>query len=270
MSYTSVELIKHHLDIPYPISDKVNDQPVILSGENYLTFFGGSLDETTVKVKTIKSTVPQKITINLTGSITSIISNPIVPGSVVAAPNSSMTTVYIENEDYIIDYQNADFIIKSGGTLSVGLTITIWYVPFFVYSSGSDYRIKSSSGQIQRVSSGDIADGEVVYIDYTPVFSNLTEDVLSNAVVEANGIIEKTIDPNQQFGADPILQTAATYRALEIACRSSAMRELSSGRNDDRAAAVWMKLADRYSELSKEMLIAFTERPSNPSQPIHS
>jgi hypothetical protein len=270
MSYTSIDIIKHHLDIPFPITDKVDDQAVVIFGNDYVTFFGGSLDASSVSVKSIQDTTPQRLTIVLSSTTTSIISTPIVPGSVVAASNSSMSEVYIENQDFIIDYQNGNLIIKSGGVLSVGNTVTVWYVPYIVYSAGSDYRINSTAGEIQRITSGNIADGETVFIDYTPVFSNLTEDVLSNAAKEANGLIEKTIDPDQQFGADPILQTAATYKSLEIVCRSSAMRELSSGRNNNRAAAVWMKLADKYQELSKNMLNAFIERPSNPSQPIHS
>ncbi len=270
MSYTNTDLLKHHLDTPYPVADKIYDQPVVISGDDYITFFGGSITEVEITVKSIQENKPKKINVTLISLTTSVISGPIVPGSVIVASDSSMGTVYKENQDYIIDYHVGNIIIKSESSLPLGSQVTVWYLPYYLYTSGSDYRVKSASGQIQKISTGDIKTGETVFVDYTPVFANVTEDIINSAVTEANAIIEKTIDPYRQFGADPILQTTATYRALEIVCRTSAMRELSGGRNNDRAATVWMKLAETYARLSQEMLRAFKEQPDNPSQPTHS
>jgi hypothetical protein len=75
------------------------------------------------------------------------------------------------------------------------------------------------------------------------------------------------VDPDRQFGADPALQAAATYRALEIICRAAAARELSSLRGEDRTAIAWMKLADAHAERSEHLLRLFRPPYAGPSAP---
>jgi len=54
-----------------------------------------------------------------------------------------------------------------------------------------------------------------------------------------------------------MLNAAATYRALEIVCRASAIRELASLRGADRTASVWLKLADEYAKEAGAMISTF-------------
>jgi hypothetical protein len=103
-----------------------------------------------------------------------------------------------------------------------------------------------------------------------PLYLSHTEEVLNNAVLEANSLVEREIDPDQLFGADPILQTVATYRALTIICRASAARELSSLRGEDRSALAWIKLADVFAEQSSNMLGSFRPPFDSPAAPVHS
>ncbi|MFQ5453186.1 MAG: hypothetical protein ACE5D6_03255 [Candidatus Zixiibacteriota bacterium] len=269
MSYTNVELVKHYLELSFPIQTRVFDQTVVLENDDYVTFFGGSIDESSLKVKSLRNNDLIKMNLTLDSSTVSLSSTPLVIGSVVVASDSSLGTIYIENEDYVIDYSYSKLIIKSNGTLSIGMTVTVWYLEYYIYSSG-DYQVDSSKGAVKRKANGNITTGERVYLDYTPVYTSYTDEILNNAVIEANGLIEQAVDPKKQFGADPVLQSTATYRALEIICRASASRELSSSKSDDRTALAWMKLADHYAQRSEHLLGSFRPPFENLSTPTHS
>ncbi len=270
MSYTTVDLVRHHLTAAFPFQEQVIDQPVLLRGTDSITFFAGQVDESSVRVKSVQSNQPlrKQVTIN-TGAV-STGTLPIVRGSVVVASDSSLGTIYTENKDYIIDYTTADLYLKTGGSLTAGMNVTVWYQQYYVYQSGSDYHLNYEQGTIRRVTGGDIADKETVLLDYTPIYSSYTEEILSSAVLEANNLVEREVDPDRMFGADPVLQTVATCRALAIICRTAAARELSSLRGGDRSAAAWMKLADIYAEQSQRLLASFRPPYDNPSSPVHS
>jgi len=270
MSYTNVELVRHHLDLSFPIQSKVYDQAVVLTGYDYVTFFGGTVDENLVVVKAARNAELTRSTVTFTGTIAVITASPVVPGSVLIASNSSLGMVYVEGKDYVVDYAGGRVILKSGGAITVGQTVSVWYQQYHVYSAGSDYVLDSSNGAVRRSASGDIGDGETVYLDYMPTFSSYKEELLANAVVEANALVERAVDPDRQFGADPALEGAATYRALEIICRASAARELSKLKGSDKAALAWMKLGDCFGLRSEELLAGFRPPYNGPAIPARS
>ena len=269
MSYTNVELARHHLVAAFPAQEKVYDQAVILESD-YITFFNGPIEQSSAMVKSVQSNAPTRVTVTLNSERTSLSSSPLVRGSVVVASDSSLGTVYTENVDYVIDYALGDLVLKEGGALTTGQSVTVWYQDYFVYSAGSDYQLDAEGGRIKILSGGDIASGETVYLDYAPVYKSFNEEILSKAVLEANGLIEREVDPDSQFGADPVLQASATYRALEIICRASAARELSSLRGEDRTALAWIKLAEGYAARSEQLLRSFRPPFDGPTAPVHS
>ncbi len=269
MSYTNVDLIRNHIEYVQPVSDSVYDQIVLCDTDSYINFFSGSIIENSAVVKAMSDLLPTKKTIVITENFFTIHASPIVRGTIVCASDSSLGTLYKENIDYLIDYAKGTCTLIAGGALSIGMSLTFFYIPFKVYTENSDYRIDFNSGEIQRVTSGDIQLGETLYIDYQPMYNNYTDEILQNAVTEANAIIEKQVDPNKQFGADLVLQTAATYRALEILCRSSAMRELISQPKKDNANA-WIKLAELYLSRSVDLIITFKSPSRQMQLPTHS
>lgn len=270
MSYTNIELVKKHLNSPFPVAAQIFDQPVIINSEEKIVFFGGSIQKSSVLVKTIASNYQKTIDLTINGNETIFSTDPVVPGTVLVASNRSQSIIYVENSDFVIDYQKGKLHLKSGGSLSAGSTITLFFLIYTLYKESSDYSLDYDSGTIKKNLLGDIALHETVYLDYIPELANYTDDILNQAVVTANGLIEKIIDPDQQFGANPVLQTAATYRALSIICRTSAVRSLSSQNDLDKTATVWMKLADRYGELSDEMIKDFHKPFNSRSNPTLS
>jgi hypothetical protein len=270
VSYPSIELVRHHSVANFPVQEQVQDQPVVLEGNDYVAFFNGAVDAASFTVKSLRNNELTRAAVTLGSGRTALTSAPLVPGSVVVASDSSLGTVYTENIDYIIDYTEADLIVKSGGSLSAGQTVTVWYLAYFLYTAGNDYQLDADRGRLKRLAGGDIASGETVYLDYAPVYKSFDDEMLNNAVLEATGLIEKEVDPDGQFGADPVLQASATYRALEIICHASAARELSSLRGEDGTALAWMKLAQTYAERSEQLLRLFRPPLAGPTTPVHS
>ncbi len=270
MSYTNIELVRHHLATEFPIRDQVYDQLVGLNSDDYISFFSSAVDESTLIVKSIQTNELERKQITLGSGANTVDSFPLQRGSVVTASDSSLGTVYTENVDYVIDYNNAQLYIKDDGVLSSGDVITVWYRKYVLYIINTDYQIDDEVGKIRRMTGGDIAINETVLIDYAPVYKSHTEEVLNNAVLEANSLIENEIDPDQIYGANPVLQTAATYRALEIVCQTAAARELSSLRGEEKSALVWMKLADVFSERSDKFMRSFRPPIDGPNKPVHS
>jgi hypothetical protein len=270
MSYTNIELVRHHLEVPFPIESMVRDQAVMLQGDSYVIFFGGTVDDSSFVVKAVRSNDLTKVTAIVGESQILLVGSPIIPGSVLVASDGSLGQLWVEGLDYVVEYGSGAISIKAGSSISNNQEVTVWYQEYHVYSPGADYLMDSSRGSIKRVASGDIGDGETVYLDYSPLFSSYKDELLSNAVAEANALVERAVDPNRQFGADVVLQSAATYRTLEIVCRASAARELSSLGRNDKAALAWMKLADSHAMRSEFLLNSFRPPHSGPTAPVRS
>jgi len=268
MSYTSAEQVRHHLVIPFPIEDQVMDQPVTMSGSDYIRFYGGAVDAESLRVKSIRSRKPTRAAVTFSNGSTVITANTIVPGSVVVASDSSLGTVYVENVDYIVDYGNGSLAVKAGGALLSNHQVTVWFLPYALYEAASDYSLDAVHGRIKRLAGGDIAAGETAWIDYRPVYVSVADEIVDNAVTMANGMIEQEVDPEGQYEADSTLSAAATYRALEIVCRAAASRELASQRGADKVAAGWMKLSDDYATRSDLLLRNFRPPYSGPRAPV--
>ncbi|MGH8015124.1 MAG: hypothetical protein ACREBV_02935, partial [Candidatus Zixiibacteriota bacterium] len=270
MLYTSVEKVKQHLISIFPVHEMVLDQPVILTETENVTFFGGAVDEQTFLVKSIQSNDLKSVILTLGPVSTGLPDKLLIRGTVVVASDSSLGTIFIENKDFVIDYPDGRINIKSGGSLSSGQKAVIWYGFYFKYSVSSDFVLDASQGTVRRTANGDIASGETVYLDYSPIIESYHDVMIQNAVDEANLLIEKIIDPEQQFGLEPLLMIAATSRAVEIVSRASAARELSSQRGEHNVALGWLKLAEDYADRADKLILAFRAPFNGPSAPAVS
>lgn len=270
MSYTNVGLLRQYLSPSNPSSDQIFDQPLKMSGNDEIIFFNGAIELGTLQAKSIQTNDLFTASLTLQAGTNLFASAPIVRGNVLVASDLSQTTIYTENLDYIVDYSNGTLTIKSGGVLVVGNPVVVWYLPYTLYADGSDYSLDENRGTIRRLASGDIAENETIYLDYYPINAAVTDLVLEQAALEANGLIEATVDPEGQFGADPVLQSAATYRALEIVAYMAASRELTTRSNSYLAAQTWLKLADQFAVRADKLLNDFRPAASGPSNPTHS
>ena len=270
MSYTNDEQVRQHLVFPFPVADPMREQQVVMTSEEYVSFYGGAVDEPSLVVKSLQTNELTRTAVTLTSGQTMLGASLLVPGSVVVASDSSLGTIYVETVDYIIDYSNGSVTIKSGGQLSQGQVVTVWYLAYQKYQAGVDYDLRGSRGEIRALGVGDIAEGEIVWLDYSPLYVSFTDEIITNAVVAANGLIEREVDPERQFGADATLSTAATFLAVEIVCRIAATRELSRSTGHDKVALAWLKLAEDNAVQSEKLMRFFHPPESGPSAPRHT
>ncbi|UCC45750.1 MAG: hypothetical protein JSU65_07480, partial [Candidatus Zixiibacteriota bacterium] len=267
---TTVDKVRFHLGSAYPVFDRVRDYSLVVTSNDYLILFGGAIDAATVVAKTIEVNDPTRKDITLSSGGCALDEVPIVVGSVVVASDSSLGTVFVENTDYIIDYDSATIHIKPGGGLTVSQMVSVWFLPYRVLEPGTDYQVDAEQGRFRALPAGHISVGQTVRIDFSPRFDSYNDEILNNAVAMANGMIEQQLDPERQFGADPTLESTATYRALEIICRTAAARELSRSIKGDNNARVWMDLADRYEDHSDKLVRAFGPPRTGLKPPRHT
>jgi len=270
LSYTNTELIKRFFAVSYPTRGYYVDQKLTFDSDDEIMFYNGAVEGDSFKVKSIQANDPTQKSLILQDQDNEIDNNPLVPGSVTVASDSSQTVIYIENVDYIIDYQNGMLDIKEGGALAVGQSVEIWFIKYVLYEIGEDYQVDFDKGTVRRLAGGNIASKETVYLDYEPVENLISDDMLKQAVIEGNSLIEAEIDPDNQFGADPVLQMAATYRTLEIVCHTAAARELSFRRENNDVALAWLKMADKFANRSEVLLRSFHPPYDGPTSPVKS
>ena len=270
MSYTSVDIVKQYLVVSSPVRDKYFDEPLVMPSDSWASFFGGSIEPDSLIVKSVQNNDLLQFWLCLQTGDNQLPAYPLIRGSVIVASDTSLGTIYTENDDYVVDYASGKLRMKDTGGLMANQTVAVWYQAFLVYDAGDDYEVDQVSGRLRRCPSGKIAAGETVFLDFSAVDSSYNDVILEQAVVEANGIVEAEVDPERQFGADTLLQAAATCRALEIVCNAAATREMSGLQRNDHVALAWMKLADRFVERSGSLLRAFHPPFEGPSSPTRS
>lgn len=265
MPYTTAEQVRSHLASEKIPSRRVLDQPVPIDTNDAIPFSTMSVLSGTLSVKVRRARSHVRTTLTLASPL-SFASQPIIPGSVVVAADSSMGQVFVDPVDYLIDHAFGKITVRPGGLMAVGSPVTIWYRPYTLLTESTDYHIDYGLSTIRRTIPGDISIGETIWLDYTPQHAGVIEEMIQSAVSAANGLIERLVDPNGQFEADSVLGLAATYAALEIVCRSAAARDLSFHSGQDRVARTWMQLASDYAARAEQLMAAF--RP--PVTPLSS
>ncbi len=270
MSYTTVELVRTHLASQATPVGRISDQAVTLRGTDYVTFADGPVEAGSVRVKSNQATQPQRVTVSFTNGSAEISAGPIVPGSVIVAGDSSFGVIFTENRDYIIDHPGGTMHRKDGGQLTDSATVVVWFTPYTLYAASADFLLDASGGRIRRTGDSNIADGETVLIDYEVLASAVTADILDSAVAQANALVASQVDPTLQFGADPVLEAAATYRALEVVAYSLAARELSSRRGDQQIARTWLTVGEQFAARATDMIKAFRPPTDRLTTPVHT
>lgn len=270
MSYTSIEQVRSHLIADFGSVEAVISEPFGVNGNDYEAFFSGAVREGSFKVKTVKQSERSLASHTLSADGNSLAANGVVIGSVTVASDSSLGTIYTENIDYAVNHSAGTIQVKSGGALAVNDSVVVWYCPYQLYIEGIDYRVNYNQSELARITNGGIADGETVYLNFSPEMSQFTEELIGTGVRDANALIEAEIDPNREFGADPVLVSAATYRALEIICRAAAARELASRRGMHQTANGWLNLGETYSALAERWLKSFRPPAKSPASPAIS
>jgi hypothetical protein len=270
MSFTNIDLVKKHIREHQLGATNIENVSCHLLGETPFQLPHINLLPSSERVKGKEQNVPTQEDVSFSTSDTaSLAQKELIPDTVVVAKDSSLGEIYVENIDYSIDYDNGRITRIPDGSIPLGSEIVIWYLFFRIYSKDADYQIDYNKGQITRINSGEIEDGQWVLADYTVEFGLLSDEVMTNAMVEANDEILKVIDPSYSESTDQSLVTVETYLAVSILCNIKALEVMSQnpGSTAESLSSAWSNMSSVYRERVFDLLREFRKDPGSLCSP---
>ena len=275
MSFTNIDLVKKHIREHALGTTNIENISCHLLGQTPFQLPHTNLLQNSEKVKGKEQTVPIQEEVSFFSSdIVSLLHQELIEDTVVVATDSSLGKIYVENIDYSIDYDDGTITRSPDGSIPPGSEVVVWYLYFRIYAKDTDYHIDYDKGQITRTVSGAIEDGQRVLADYTAEFGLLSDEVIANAMVEANDKILKIIDPSYSNSMDQSLVTAETYLAVSILCNIKALEVMTQTGAAGNAGSVarslslaWSNMSSVYRERAFELLKKFRKDPGGLCSP---
>jgi hypothetical protein len=270
MSFTNLDLVKKHI-LEHPLSTaNMENVACHLLGETPFQLPHLDILSNSEKIKGKEQNVPTQENISFSSSDTASLAHPeLIPDTVVVAKDSSLGEIYVENIDYSIDYDNGEITRIPDGSIPPGSEVVIWYLYFRIYAKDTDYRMDYSKGKITRLASGEIEDGQWVLVDYTVEFGLLIDEVIANAIVEANDKILKIIDPSYFNSTDQSLVTAEAYLTVSILCNIKALEVMTQNLESTAKSlsTAWSNMSSVYQERAFDLLKKFKKDPGGLCSP---
>lgn len=260
MPLTDLETIKKLIQAEEVFIPDIRNERAALALFERSQMNHSNIVEGTEVVKIIRTAVPIKNAVNPTltdQDAFNLVSGKIVPDTVVVADDALLTTVYVENDDYIIDYDLGTIERTNiGTTIGNGATVHVWYVPFVVLTGGSDYNFHHSEGQLNRRAGTTIPTKAMVFIDYTHAEGLPSDTLIVEMITEMESFIEPRLKPGFTLASsDEGLKTAASNYVMWGLCLALSFRELNVGGKDnsDDLAKRWQDLSKLYMGAAQQM-----------------
>ncbi len=254
MALTNIETLKKIIQtvtvsLPNVLNERIK---LTLFEDGQLTHSNVDTDSEVVKI--IRQAIPTAESNNpltLNGAVPiNLSSQKIVWDSVVVADSLALTTVYVENDDYVIDYENGTVERTTvGSTIPDGGAVYVWYLPYVVLVSGNDYNIDYDNGIIKRRAGTTIPNKATVFVDYSHSQATVTDTLLTELILEMEAWLEPKLKSNFSLdSSDEGLKAASTNYCMYLFCLSASLKELRVGGKDnsDDLARRWNDLADKY------------------------
>ncbi len=264
MSWTDLTTVKKHLQESTTAATAIENQEHVLSGTSRVQLEHRSLTSASEEVKTIDLASPfSEGAKTLTGTNwTGLTHQDIVPDSMVVTADQALDTVYVEGTDYVVNYEVGRIRRVAGTSIPDGGTVYVWYFYYTVHTKDTDYQIFYSSGELNRIDGGAIADASTVYVDYTTSAGTVTDDLINQAITEAEDkILARLKDEYGASSTDQGLKTGATELTLAIVCNAKAMDMMLKLPSDDAdgVARQWREMSHRYGVQAWQTLDRFLQ-----------
>jgi len=270
MSYTNINLVRNHFALDMLESAVAGQIELKVSGTDWINLPGRSIKSGSLFVGAIRKNEPSSEKIILGSSPVSLSVKNIAADSVTVASDKSLGTIYTETIDYTLNPDSGEITRISDGSISPDSEVTVWYFYYEPYTVGEDYSSDYQWGRIKRLTGGNIADGQMILVKYKLSSANYEDGLLESVVAEANAIVQSKIDPEGRFGADPVLQAAASYLAVSLACRSTAVICVGTGMNQKQVSSDWLRFADSYRNDYEALLKSFRPNVTNLKPPVRT
>lgn len=274
MAYTNIELVRKHLQESVRTEGKVENHRVILSGVETVVFPHAGLIAGSERVKGKEQIAPARESVVLYDEPKSLSKSALLPDSVVAAKDSSLTEIYAENVDFVVDYASGTITRMADGNIESGQSVTIWYYYFTLYSKDEDYLISYQNGEVTRLEDGNIADGQIVWIDYEIESGLFADDVITNAIIEASTQLDDRIESGVVDDATSVLTIAETYLTVSILTQIRALEIIQSSALSASSRAglssQLLEISNRYRQEYDDIIKPFLKTGSRLSGPTRS
>jgi hypothetical protein len=261
MPFTSPELVRAHLSDLRLGEIAMTGISLVLSGTQATPLPHSGVSQESVVVKAERAAGPTRESRTLAADWLGLYHNQIVPASVLVASDASLSSVYIENVDYIVNNTAGQIRRIAGGAIPAGGNVEIWYRFYHVYALGDDYTVDASGDSLLRRSSGAIADGQTVLVDYRVSLGTVSDRVIDRAIAEAGEAVLAMIDPRYFDEPANSIIIGETHWAVATVCRIRAAVSLTEagapGTGARAAAQVWLELAERYDQTGRDHLARF-------------
>ena len=262
MSWTDLNTVRKHLQETTTAATEIEDEEHVLIGTDQVQLAHKSITQGSDEVKTIDLSSPYSAGAKvLTGTNwTNLSHQDLVPNSMVVTADLALDTVYIEGTDYVLDYELGKLKRVTGTSIPSGGTVYVWYFYFTIHTRNTDYQIDFDGGKLNRMDGGAIADTSTVYVDYTTSAGTVTDDLINEAITEAEDkILARLKDEYSGSSSDQGLKTGATELALAVICNAKAMDMMLKLPSDeaDGAASQWRAMSHRYQVQAWETLDRF-------------
>jgi len=261
MPFTNAQLVHKHLIEHSAVGQTVENFPLKLAGTSPVKLPGAPVLAGSDKVKGKEDETPKQETVLLTLAGVLLTSADLIPESVACASDSSLGTVYVEQVDFAVDYPAGKIRRLVGGALTADATVVVWYVPFKIYARGTDYKIDYGKGEITRLATGIIEDGQTVYADFKLDPAFLGQEVIENAVAEAETQVVLLIDPAHLDSSDPGLSAGATYLAVSILAQVKSLESMQAGSPSHQLSRSWAIMSNFYRKRAQGLLAPFAKKP---------
>jgi hypothetical protein len=274
MAYTNIELVRKHLQESVRSEGEVENHRIKFDGVEAVVLPHAGLIASSERVKGKEQVVPVMESVVLYDESKSLNESALLPDSVVAAKDGSLTEIYAENVDFVVDYSSGTITRIADGNIESGQSVAVWYYYFTLYSKDEDYLISYQNGEVTRQEDSNIADGQIVWIDYEIESGLFADDVITNAIIEASTQLDDRIDSSAVDDATSVLTIAETYltvsiltqiRALEI-IQSSALSASSRG----GLSLQLLEISNRYRHEYDDIIKPFLKTGSRLSGPTRS
>ncbi len=251
MSWTSLTTVRKHLQDASVGAAAIENEEQILNGTAISQLAHKSLTSDSEEVKTLDMASPHATAATvLTGTAWKNLEHEdFVPNTMVVTADQALDTVYIEGTDYVVDYENGKLRRVTGTSIPDEGSVYIWYYYFTLHTKDIDYEIAYASGQLNRIDGGAIADGSTVYVDYSTEADTVTDDLINQAILEAEDKIAARLSENYTTSStDQGLITGSTELTLAIVCNAKAMDMMMKllSNDADGAAKQWKDLSHRF------------------------
>ncbi|MBU1470709.1 MAG: hypothetical protein KJ723_08485 [candidate division Zixibacteria bacterium] len=274
MPYTNIELVRKHLQESEQSTGQIENHLIRPDGLTAVQLPHAGIVDGSEKVKGKEQIAPARETISLAGEASSLSRGDLIAESVVIASDSSLTQIFTENIDYTVNYTSGGITRIPTGLIQSGQDVSVWYYHYKIFEKGIDYLISYQNGTITRVDGGSIEDGQMLWIDYEIESGLFSDDVITNAVVEASAQLDSRIDETLAESVISVLTIAETYLAVSILTQIRALDVLQSSSlssaNKGNVSTRFLEVSSRYRNDFEDMIRPYLRPATRLSGPVRS